>query len=174
MSGEFSQVLHDKLTTLLALQRFPTRYKEFCRKYAVGIDVMARGPDQGRILESLRNNAVCVTSYRKFKTLAFGTEQVCGWSWTGKLVMQRYGVFEPMLEGWDINRARCVGSTWLDLATEGGARLNPPLDVMEFLPPALSYNRPRYNGDPEMIEPFVVDLVALWEEMKDAIRRSDW
>lgn len=174
MAGEFDPERHRQLLTILSKTDFVAYYQNVCRAYHRGIDVMDKGPDFTSMGRSFERHSAAVTPFKRFKTVAFDAEQIKGWTWTGKIVVQRHGVFEPMLEGWDAEKAHGVGSTWLALALDSGALMRPPIGFEELGPPDLPNNRPLYDGDPAMLDRLAPDLVTLFRSVKDAIRRSDW
>lgn len=173
MSAEklaFDNAAHDRLLELLARSDYVERYLGLCAKYRTSSDVGGPRLDMGKTAEIFRSSGVTTQWDKRFKVLTFDYEEVSGWCWEAKLVVQRHDMLEPMLDAYSSTRA--IGSTWLDLAFEAGHRRVPPMPDRDFLPPAIPVNRPQFDGDMRTMERMVPDLIKLFRWTKSLIRDS--
>ena len=155
---------HPDLVRLLANTNFVPSYLALCAKYGAWVGIDGPHIDTAALHAIFRNIGVKTTLHKRFKTFEFDDETIAGWQWKGSLVIKRYDMLEPMMEG---RQGTCiVGSTWLDLATKAGVLRNPPIQIAAPAP------RPNFDGDMRTMERMVPDLVALFRSMKDAIREN--
>ena len=164
MTTPFDEAAHTRLLEALVPMGFAAMYRELCIRH--GEDDGDPLPDAGRVHELFIQAGVPAKLHRRCKLIEFDGEEIGGWRWLGKLHIQRSGLLEPMVEARRAGDAAVIGSTWLDLAIDCGARSTPVLPAAAFLPPQLSCNRP-LGRDPARLVP---DLIALFRRIKDAVR----
>jgi hypothetical protein len=165
MTFSFDTSRHPDFVTLLAKIDFVPAYLELCTKYSTWVGIDGPHIDMAGLLAIFRNLGVKTTLHKRFKTFEFDDETITGWEWKGSLVIKRYDMLEPMMEGQKGKYG--VGSTFLSLAINAGALRDPPVRID---PP---YPRPCFDGDMRTMERMVPDLVALFRSVKDAIR-GNW
>jgi hypothetical protein len=153
---------HPDLVRLLAKTDFVPSYLALCANYSVWVGIDGPHIDTAALHAIFRNLGVKTTLHKRFKTFEFDDETIAGWQWKGSLVIKRYDMLEPMMEG--RKDKYIVGSTWLDLAINAGMLRNPPIQIAAPAP------RPNFDGDMRTMERMVPDLVALFRSTKDAIR----
>jgi len=165
MTSTYDTSRHPDLIRLLAMTDFVPSYLALCTKYITWVGIDGPHIDMAALHAIFRNIGVKTTWHKRFKTFEFDDETIAGWEWKGSLVIKRYDMLEPMMEG---RKGECiVGSTLLDLAADAGMLRDPPIQIG---PPA---PRPSFDGDMRTMERLVPDLIALFRSVKDAIR-GDW
>ena len=172
MEKAFSPEQHDELLGVLGKSGFPQDYLTFCKRYSVLGDVDGPNVDVARTTDMFLAHGVACKLFKRFRVIAFDAEVIGGWRWEAKLVVKRYGVLEPMMEGFNGSADEAVGSTFLSLAVGAGAKQVPPVVRAEFFPPIVKINRPCFDGDMGTMERMIPELVGLFRSMKDALRRE--
>jgi hypothetical protein len=164
MTDAYDISRHPDLIRLLAKTDFVPSYLALCAKYSAGVGIDGPHIDMAALLAIFRNMGVEVKWYKRFRTFEYDDETIAGWEWKGSLVIKRYDMLEPMMEG---QKAKCiVGSTFLNLAVDAGMLRGPPIQITAPFP------RPCFDGNMRTMERMVPDLVALFRSVKDAIRES--
>jgi hypothetical protein len=165
MTGTYDISRHPDLIRLLAKTDFVPSYLALCAKYSAGVGIDGPHIDTAALLAIFRNTGVKATWYKRFKTFEYDDETIAGWEWKGSLVIKRYDMLEPMMEGQKGEYG--VGDTFLSLAIHAGALRDRPIQITAPFP------RPCFDGDMRTMERMVPDLVALFRSVKDAIR-ANW
>ena len=165
----FDAASHDRLLDTLAVSDYAERYFKLCDDFAEDRDLDGPRLDLARTAGLFREAGVQVHLDKRFRVFTFDPQEAVGWTWRGKLVVQKYDLLEPMFGG--ITSLHAIGSTLLHLADESGDRRRPPLPRQRLAPPYL--NRPRFDGDMRTMGRLVPDLVALVRWMRELIAK-DW
>lgn len=164
----FDQTSHDRLIAILTASDYIERYLQLCDNFEAYGDIDGPRLNLARTLDIFRDAGVQVHLDKRFKVFTFDPQEATGWTWQGKLVIQKYDRIEPMFGGYMLPHV--VGSTMLDLALDAGDRRTPPTPRQRFLPP--HPNRPRFDGDMRTMERLVPELVALTRWMRELIAES--
>ena len=164
----FDKASQDRLISILTASDYIERYFQLCDDFEADSEVGGPRLDLARTVDIFRDAGVQVHLDKRFKVFTFDPQEAAGWTWRGKLVVQRHDNLEPMFEGDTPYHA--IGSTMLDLADAAGSRRIPPVPRQRVLPPYL--NRPRFDGDMRTMERLIPELVALTRWMRELVARN--
>ena len=164
----FDKASQDRLISILTASDYVERYFRLCDSFPVYGDINGPRLDLTQTVDIFRDAGVQVHFDKRFKVFTFDPQEAAGWTWRGKLVVQRNDTLEPMFEGDAPHRA--IGSTMLGLADKAGDRRIPPLPRQRLLPPYP--NRPRFDGDMRTMERLIPELVALTRWMRELVARN--
>lgn len=164
----FDQTSYDLMLDILSASDYTERYFMLCDNFPVHRDLDGPRLSLARTADIFRDVGVQVHLDKRFKVFTYDPQEVAGWTWRGKLVVQKNDRLEPMFEGDTPHHA--FGSTMLHLADLAGGRRTPPLPKQRLLPPYL--NRPRFDGDMHTMERMVPELVALTRWMRELIAKN--
>ena len=158
----------DQLVSILTTSDYIERYLQLCDNFEVHRDLDGPRLSLIRTADIFRDAGVQVHLDKRFKVFTFDQKEAAGWTWRGKLVVQKYDRLEPMFGGYTPHHA--IGSTMLGLAVEAGDQRIPPIPRDRFLPP--HPNRPRFDGDMRTMERLIPELVALTRWMRELVARN--
>ncbi|MEE3625609.1 hypothetical protein UCD39_16715 [Nitrospirillum sp. BR 11752] len=156
----------EHLLSIVAASDYVRNYLRFCEKYATMGDIDGPRFSMDEAAEIFRSCGVSLKWHKKFRVFEFDHEKICGWTWFGSLVVQRYDTFEPMMKGEDPQAGKSTGSTLLGLAIDAGKRHDPPIIIGAPAP------RPQFDGNMDTMRRMIPDLIALVRSIKDVIRQG--
>jgi hypothetical protein len=163
MRPVFDENRHYKFIEILSETDYVPLYLRFCEKYSFIRDGSELPKMKVDALEDIcRSMGIKAKLNKKYKVLDLDTEIIHGWTWRAPLVIQRYDMLEPMLDG--NNGKISVGTTMMVFAKDAGKLRNPPIIITAPAP------RPDFDGDMRTMERMIPDLVALFRTVKDTIR----
>ncbi len=163
------RVSQERLIATFAASDYVERYLKLCNDFEIDRDLDGPRLDLAQTVGIFRNAGVQVHLDKRFKVFTFDPQEAAGWTWRGKLVVQKYDRLEPMFEG--DTPLHAIGSTMFGLALDTGDRRTPPVPRERFLPP--HPNRPRFDGDMRTMARLVPELVALTRWMRELIA-ANW
>ena len=164
----FDRRSHDRLIGILAASDYPERYFALCSDFGTYKDIDGPRLDLRQTANMFRDAGVEVHLDKRFRVFTFDAQEAAGWTWRGKLVVQKYDMLEPMFGG--ATPQHVVGSTMLALADDA-AQHRVPLGPATCCEPSHP-NRPRFDGDMRTMERMVPELVALVRWMRELIAKS--
>ena len=165
----FDKNSQDRLISTLAASDYVERYLKLCNDFKEDRDLDGPRLDLAQTAAIFRDAGVQVHLDKRFKVFTFDSQEAAGWTWRGKLIVQKYDMLEPMLEGDTSEQA--IGSTMLSLAIYAGDRRMPAMPRERFWPP--HPNRPRFDGDMRTMGRLVPELIALTRWMRELIA-ANW
>lgn len=168
MTATFNANRHGQLLEILAQGGFVGEYVELCQRYKKTNYAHERTKlDFAGLVAIFKARDPSAKPHKRWRMIEFGRENIGGWTWAGSLVVKKYDVLDPMMEGVTEDDSESVGSNWISLA--GKARLLLPEGKQAS---SEDYGRPHYDGSMQTVERIVADLVAMFDHMKAMIRRG--
>jgi hypothetical protein len=167
---EFSPIpdepMFERLCIALGKSGMIERYLELAHRYEAPDRADGPGPKMKELVKIIESYGATAKLISKWRLIEFGSEEIHGWRWFGKIVMKRYNAIELQIAGHKIPWV--TGSNMNDIwgtTSRLVPGIQPPSGPLPF--PVIAY-----DGDDERLDRMIGDIVEYFNDVKDVIRRD--